>query len=358
MVSSDPDRGEQFHPETTPRRRSPARRAIAVTLCSLLLAMLGDADGLARTAERQQLGWPRSVALSVTHPLQHASHLLYLDRPRAWIADLSGHDDGTHITSTRGVRLASQTTAPATTVAGATTSTTTTTLPAYRVPSAGDPLRVLVAGDSLSDGIGISLSKALAGLPAVVDLDKHPGTGLARPDVTDWPSELAAKMDAEHPDVVVLIFGGNDAQALRTPGGWIRLSDAAAWRNEYERRVAQIMNVTARPGVSVYWIGLPVMDVASIQEQVPVINSLIQIEAQARPHRVTFVNPAPALDGPNGSYAASLPGPDGVPEKVRHDDGVHMTVAGTDRVVALFSPELIRTRHLAPGGAPTRGSGS
>lgn len=344
MVSPDPTTTDQFPGEPTPRHRAPAGMAIVIMLATLVLTVFLDADGLTRTAERQHLGWQRTVSLWVMHPIQDVSQALRLNRPRAWIASATGHDDNTHITSTKGVKVADgQPTAPS--HPGA--STTTTTLPSFRRPTSGDPLRVLVAGDSLSGHLGPSLSSALAGKPATVDLDEHVGTGLARPDVVDWPTELRQDMTNTKPDVVVLIFGGNDNQDLRTATGWIPITHVAEWRAEYQRRIAQIMDIVAQPGVSVYWLGLPVMARPSLQAVVPVINEMIAKEAAARPHSVTYVDPAPALSGPNGSFVAYLPDAGGQNVMVRESDGVHPTAAGMDRIVALFAPELIRTRHLA-----------
>ncbi|MBS1848256.1 MAG: DUF459 domain-containing protein [Actinobacteria bacterium] len=340
---------DQFPGEPVRRRRVPAKIMVAATLLALVLTVLLDAQGLLRTAQRQQLGWERSLAVPVMKPIAHFSHDWYLDRPRDWVLRASGHEQPSTFTSTRGIKLASATPRPSTLAADGSTAptSTTTTLPSYRIPTAAAPLKVLVAGDSLSDGIATSLSNALGGMPANVELDRHVGTGLARPDVVDWPLELTGRMDSDKPDVVVLIFGGNDAQALRMPDGWIRPDDTQAWHDEYERRVAQIMNIVARPGVSVYWIGMPVTNVASIQAKVPVMDEAVRVEAAARSPQVTYVDPGPALDGPGGSYTAYLPGPDGRNEQVRHDDGVHMTIAGTNRVVALFAQQLATTRHLA-----------
>jgi hypothetical protein len=226
-------------------------------------------------------------------------------------------------------------------------------LPSYRRPTSADPLRVLVAGDSLSGHLGPSMSSALSGKPATVTLDEHVGTGLARPDVVDWPTELSQDMANTKPDVVVLIFGGNDNQDLRTADGWIPITHHDEWKAEYQRRIAQIMDIVAKPGVSVYWLGLPVMARPSLQAVVPEINAMIAKEAAARPHAVTYVDPGPALNGPKGGFAAYLPGPDGRNVMVRESDGVHPTAAGMDRIVALFAPELIRTRHLDPPPPPT-----
>lgn len=354
MVAPDPTPDDQFPPEPSPRRRVPAATALLVLFTTLVATLLLDADGLTRTAERQQLGWQRSIALAFMHPIQDVSSAFKLNRPRAWVARASGHDDSTHITSTRGVQVAREPSRRG----GSAGAATTTTLPSYRVPTSADPLRVLVAGDSLSGHLGPSVSNALAGTPSTIALDEHVGTGLARPDVVDWPTELTRDMTNLRPEVVVLIFGGNDNQDLRTADGWIPITHVAEWKAEYQRRVAQLMDIVAKPGVSVYWIGLPVMNRPSLQAVVPTINRMIKAEADARPHQVTFVDPNPAVTRPDGRFTTFLPTGGGRKVQVRENDGVHPTAIGTDRIVAEFAPGLIASRHLdatPPGPTTTAG---
>ena len=211
------------------------------------------------------------------------------------------------------------------------------------MPTAADPLRVLVAGDSLSGHLGPSVSSALQGTPSTITLDEHVGTGLARPDVVDWPTELTQDMAKDAPDVVVLIFGGNDNQDLRTADGWIPITHYAEWKAEYQRRIAQIMDIVAKPGVSVYWIGLPVMSRPSLQAVVPDINHMIKAEAAVRPHQVTYVDPDPAIAKPDGSFATFLPGSDGqrrtsprerrrAPHRHRHGPDRGRVRTGTHRI--------------------------
>lgn len=349
---------DQFPPEPTQRKRVPAGYAILVMLATLLVVVFLDADGLMTTAERQHQGLQRTLTVGVMRPIRGVASLLGLTGPRAWVARVSGHSQSTGFSSTEGVRLAGQQRPSPT---GGAAAATTTTIPSYRTPTRADPLRVLVAGDSLSGYLGPSLNTALSGLPATVTADQRVGTGLARPDVIDWPKELQNDMAADKPDVVVLFIGGNDDQDLRTPTGWIPIGQTAEWKAEYQRRIAQIMDIVAKPGVSVYWVGLPAMGKAHLNEYVPTINSLIQTEANARPGSVTFVDSGKALNGPDGTFVTYLPDANGRDVEVRAPDGVHPTPAGMDRIVSLFAPGLISLRHLnapPPTTAPTTAPGT
>lgn len=348
-MRDSPD-GDVFPSEQTPRRRTPAGQALLVVLLTLALTVVLDADGLVRTAERQPRGWTRSFALTVMHPIQDLSHALRLHLPRKWLAEATGNQDDVKITPTKDVEVAPLTTPPTQPPTEGSTvppsSTTTTTLPSYRVPTAEDPLRVLVVGDSLSGQLGPAMADELNGLPAAVTVDEEVGTGLARPDVVDWPSRLTEETARIQPEVVVLIFGGNDNQDLRTADGWVYISHFDEWKLEYQRRIAQIMNIVSAPGRSVLWVGLPVMDRPKLQAVVPTINELIQAEAAARPGLVTYVDPNQVLAAPDGSYAAYLPDGNGGQVRVREGDGVHPTRAGAARIARQLLDLFAVPRHL------------
>lgn len=355
MVSPASDQSDQFPSEPTPRRRVPAGQAILVALATLVTVLFLDADGLMLTAERQEQGLQRTLTVGIMRPIRGVADALGLTAPRAWVTKAAGKDQSSEFTSTKGVKIAAKHRSdPATngSVPGSDSTTTTTTLPQYRTPSPSDPLRILVAGDSLAGYLGPSLNSALSGLPATVIPDQHVGTGLARPDVVDWPKELQHDMEADDPDVVVLFIGGNDDQDLRTTDGWLPISRIDEWKVEYQRRIAQIMDIVAQPGVSVYWVGLPAMGKEHLNQYVPTINDLIRTEAEARPHSVTYVDAGKALNGPDGGFATFLPDSSGRQVEVRAGDGVHPTLAGMNRIVSLFAPDLIESRHLRPPPPP------
>jgi hypothetical protein len=352
MQTDDDEPNEDiFHPEPTPRRRTHATKAMAVAAIALVLAALLDADGLRTTAEHQNPGGTRSAAIWVTQNLvQPVSHALLLNRPREWIDSAIGVEDRHKITSTDAVRLAPTPTQPP-----VGTTTTTTTMPS-RIPTPADPLRVLVSGDSLSENLDPPLIDALVGKPANVNEDSEIGTGLARPDVADWPTKLAHDMQSGRYDAVVLMFGGNDAQDLfkRNADGsstWVDIGNRAAWDVEYEKRIALVMDtiLAANPMATIVWVGLPAMTggVSPYLKQVwPAINALAAREAAARPKNVVYVDGGSVLDGPGNSFQ-TYANSGGSQVQVRESDGVHFTIAGGHRIVdQLVLPVLARRYHL------------
>lgn len=324
--------------EPVPRRRSPAGQAIAVALVALLLGSLLNAERLDHTARTQPFGWQRTWAMRVTGPLATISRATGLNLPRKLLSEAAGNEDPPPPIETDDVRTADERAALA-------PATTTTTTAPPRVPTAAEPLRVLVAGDSLMGWIGPALTDELGVRPATIIEDWQVSTGLARPDVLNWPAQLAQDMAAHDPEVVIVGFGGNDAQDMATADGVVRLG-TPAWAEEYQRRVVQVLDAVEAPGRTVYWIGLPLTTASNIERAAPVMTDAVQTELEIRPW-ASFVDARTALS-PDGEYVTYLPDGSGRPVKVREDDGVHPNPAGARRIVATMVDDLIEDRNLGP----------
>jgi hypothetical protein len=122
------------------------------------------------------------------------------------------------------------------------------------------PLRVWVGGDSIAAGPAWAVGEAAAATgAATADTEFQVGTGLARPDFFDWYRHLAAVADARDPEVMVLLFGGNDIQPLDRPDGTAVDHGQPGWLEEYRRRVA-VMDTLAVRGPAWCWVGLPMSD--------------------------------------------------------------------------------------------------
>lgn len=325
-----------YPPEPVERRRSSAGQAMVVLLVALLVGALLNADRLDYTARTQPFGWQRSVAMGITGFLKTTSHATLLNRPRKLLSDAAGNVDPPPAPDTAGVKIARPTSDQV---------TTTTAPPDYRVPTAADPVRILVAGDSLMGWIGPAISKELEGKPIRVIEDWKVSTGLARPDVRNWPAQLEADMEKYDPEVIVLGFGGNDMQDMATDRGRVTVA-TAAWKTEYQRRVAQVLNAVEGRDRTVYWIGLPITTRDNIEKAVPTQAAAVRAEISVRPW-AHFVDTRPLL-APDGVYTAYLPDGSGGEVKVREDDGVHPNLAGARRMVLPLTRTLVKERKLVP----------
>jgi hypothetical protein len=320
--------------------RIPVRRSVIVALAGLALAALLDAEGLAETAQRQPFGWRHDLATAVTEPLVDLSRALHLTAPRRWIEDAldrdhaggDGDGDATVAVGTTTTIAGSSpaSTDPPSSTRPTTTTTTTTTAPSRRRPTADAPLRVLVAGDSMTEAFGPAFLAA-ADSTGVIDADHELeySSGLTRPDYFDWPAELVSLLAEHDPEVVILMLGANDAQGILATGGPAGFA-TEAWIAEYRARVAQTMTLLDADGRIVYWIGQPIMRSGSFDERMALITDIYRQEA-SRHAGVRFVETR-ELFSAEGAYSAYLPSSSGDPVLVRRDDGIHLTPAGGDRL--------------------------
>ena len=226
-----------------------------------------------------------------------------------------------------------------------------------RTPTLEEPLRLWVGGDSMAQTFGESLVR-LARDTRLVDPKLHYeiSSGLTRPDYYDWPRALASDVVDQRSEVVVAVFGANDAQGIVLPDGTpIQQMSDPRWAHEYRRRVAAVMDQLRADDRLVVWITLPPMRDPDFDARVDRINPIYRAEAAARPW-VTVVDAADAL-GDDGEFADLLPDGSGGLEDVRLADGVHLTRAGGDRLAAEVLDVVEARAGLRRGEAPGSAQG-
>jgi hypothetical protein len=213
-----------------------------------------------------------------------------------------------------------------------------------RQPTVEQPLDVILVGDSTMDALGASLLRDLGKTGLVrATLDFRVSSGLARPDFFDWPAHLRA-VTAENPiDLVVIMVGANDAQPFVIDGQPEQFG-TERWLAAYRNRVAALLLElnTGRSGV--VWIGQPVMRKESYDADMQRLNQIYADEVAKFPRSV-FVPSRRVMSDGNGAYAAYLVDDSGNRQRVRQDDGVHLTGAGGDRLAPVVIEAI---NSLAP----------
>ena len=245
-------------------------------------------------------------------------------------------------------------------VAPVSTSTTTTELKpkAKTTPSAATPAELYIAGDSDAGTFAPYLDKLMKQTGMVkTTLDYKVSSGLSRPDFFDWPAHFAQQIPAVNPDIVVVTFGGNDAQGLRnvdktwavqhSPGSG---GDDADWRAEYGKRVGAAMDYLGGDNRTLIWVGIPNDNEPVNTARLQVQNEVVVAEAAKRP-KVVFVDTWNRFSGLNGGFASSVQDPrDHQFKEVRRSDGFHLNETGAE-ILALDIAEAIRTELRARGGS-------
>jgi uncharacterized protein len=320
--------------KTTERRRAPAGHAIAVVLLTLVMAAFVNADSLVGSVEQEPFGTSRSVSLAMARPIRTISHWTGLNRPSRWLDELL-HGRPQPVVPVAAPRPGAAT--PPGRVGPSPLSTTTTAAVSgsRRAASPGQPLKVWMAGDSLMGTVSESFGALTGSNPAVnVTTDVQIGTGLARPDVYNWPSAVSGELATVNPDVVVLMFGANDDQDMEI-GSHRVVIGTDPWRAEYARRVSQLMALAATGRRQVIWVGIPAVKRPRLNQTKDAINAAVRTMAPQYPG-VTFIDANPVFDGPGGSYITFINNAGGQPVKVRESDGIHFTLAGANRLTPLI----------------------
>jgi uncharacterized protein len=357
-----------------PPRRTPPTVAIPAVLITLLLGALMNGPGLQDAATGLPVGTTRDAAMSLAAGVSRGGAALGLDRPHRWLSAARDSDLGSQLGGAAlgaadrpapgqqpdhevdgGVTTAGDTGEdPAVTAenpGAAATAQPQATAPTdgtarehdrIRRPITPDaPLEVLLAGDSLigaiADGYGRrSLDDEL------VDWDKDVriSTGLARPDVLDWPLHLQQLLDARDPDVVVLLLGGNDDQSLVGGADRVVHYGQPGWEEEYQARVARLQTIAASQGRTVVWLELPSVRPGRLEQARQRMNAAAR---GAAAETGALVIDTDAILAPQG-YTPRLAG-----VQVRADDGVHLTHPGGDLVAEVIH-QVVSDRFGLPSG--------
>ncbi|MFK7919940.1 MAG: DUF459 domain-containing protein [Ilumatobacter sp.] len=204
-------------------------------------------------------------------------------------------------------------------------------------PTSANPAKVYIVGDSDAGTFGPYLQTLLDGtLVTTSELNYKVSSGLARPDFFNWPEELKAKLPEVNPDIVVVTFGGNDAQGLSLPQEELEfiigdpLQNEAEWSTEYERRAGEVMDILLENDRHVIWVGIPNDDNPEVTAKLAIQDRAAKAAADARPG-VVFVDAWARFSGRDGNWAEFVIDPrDNTGKDVRASDGFHLNQNGAE----------------------------
>lgn len=215
---------------------------------------------------------------------------------------------------------------------------------------------VLLLGDSNVYGaLGHALQHDFQTNGSLVFREGKPGSGLARPDFHDWPSEARLLVDIIDPDIVVIMLGGNDIQRMRDKkgrfGDGIPWEESNRWEAEYRARMLALVD------------GMSALDPASTRKQRRVVflsptnrrpttnrervRRIVELQREQLSRRadVRWVDAFELTTGKSGRYIARGFHKDGSTIAFRKPDGIHLTRAGADELA-------VRLRSVLFEGCP------
>jgi peptidoglycan/LPS O-acetylase OafA/YrhL len=222
-------------------------------------------------------------------------------------------------------------------------------LPAGRDPSASDPLRVMIVGDSVMHDAEPGVAAALEAT-GVVSVEDHSFVGFGLTHTPSWRTDWPSIIRREHPEVVIAMWSWDDELAESDPVGYAGLLD-------------QALGTLMAPGNGVDGVAFLQFPKAGVPQNVTETAARATVSAKRErgreawnavvagmttvwPGRVMFLPVAQSLEV-NGHYSTWLPGTKGW-VRARKLDEVHMCPAGAATFGVAVVNQLTPVFHLSP----------
>jgi uncharacterized protein len=211
----------------------------------------------------------------------------------------------------------------------------------------GDRYRIAVFGDSMAEGLWGGLYRAFEDDATLEFIQRaKSSSGFARIDQYDWNAEIDTILKDDKYQIAVVMFGANDAQALRTNEEQLKLG-SEEWREAYGERVETFIKKLRAANIATYWVGLPVMRSPDQSSDAEKLNDVFREKA--------FINGAKYVDtwegfvDEQGRYSAYGPDMSGQVKRLRDNDGRHFTMRGYLKLAHYVEKELRKDLTLAKG---------
>ncbi len=199
---------------------------------------------------------------------------------------------------------------------------------------------VHVIGDSLGDLLSQGLKDQLAETKPDVGVVKRArsSSGLVREDYFDWNKALKELLaGTEKTDMVVMMLGSNDRQALRDETGSHDFG-SERWREIYLKRLDDLMALPRDKRIPLVIVGMPIMHSQRLSADMLALNTLFR-ERSAR-NGAVYVDIWDAFSTEQGQYNSSGPDVNGVIVRLRTADGIHFNKAGTRKLGFFVGKEI------------------
>ncbi len=188
--------------------------------------------------------------------------------------------------------------------------------------------RFVVVGDALARGLG-------AGLERLTDLDPrfevvnrfNEASGVARPEIYNWPAAIPKILKSSPFDAVVVLMGTNDMRPIKVGEGRVE-PGTPEWTAAYKANVDQILASIKDNGARTYWVTLPPMQNPEFEAQMQSV-SLLQRERVVS-SGVALIDIKPALTNADGSFMIGDLDAKGKPRRLRAKDGITFSRVGND----------------------------
>lgn len=190
------------------------------------------------------------------------------------------------------------------------------------------PIKFLLVGDSMMlVGFGPALENSLLKYNGVsVVREGAYSTGLNRIDYYDWFTKTDELIALHKPDVLVVMFGGNDGQGIVDKNKKAHEFGSESWKEIYRQRVNIYLSRVSQKFKKIYWLGHPITGNQSFLDKFQAMNPIYKSECEKFSNTV-FVDTWERF-AVNGQFRQSIPDDNGLWQIAKSSDGVHVTEFG------------------------------
>jgi len=250
-------------------------------------------------------------------------------------------------------------------------------------------VKIVVMGDANADWLASGLEEAFSDDPEIGVVRKHrTDSGLVRYDPrrdSEWPQVAREIIAAEKPDLVVMMIGNNDRQAIRekappaapanampeqpTEAGSAKPADSERrlserqhpkptptqarqeasgpwefrsekWEQAYIKRIAATIAALKSGGVPVIWVGLPSQRDIDASGDSSYLNELYRSEAEK--DGIAYADIWSGFVDEAGNFSPQGPDYLGQTRRLRSSDGVYFTKFGARKLAHYVEREIDR----------------
>lgn len=191
------------------------------------------------------------------------------------------------------------------------------------------PLKILLIGDSLiNEGFGPQFEKKIKTYEGMTIVRKgRYSTGLNRIDYFDWYAYTRELINAEKPNILIIMIGANDGQGIVDDDGKVyALSDTDNWNMAYTKRVNRFLNENRSSVKYIFWVGHPIPRTSDFYNKFIRMNSIYSSQCSQYSNTI-YINSWSRF-AVNGKFSEYVTDNNGISGIVKGSDGVHLTNHG------------------------------
>jgi hypothetical protein len=207
--------------------------------------------------------------------------------------------------------------------------------------------KFLFIGDSVMLDLGTQLQYSLKQKYNITDtkIDYKVSSGLNRIDYYDWYARTSQIIKDYQPDVVIVLFGGNDTQDIADFQGKYRVILTKEWQKAYQERVDKYAKLLNNSSVrKVYWVGQSNSNKSGYIQAFPIMNNIYKNAMKISP-KITFISTWETF-AQSGKFTPVVADKSGKRGYVKVNDGLHFTAHGSQIISDLIVDKMVADRVL------------